>query len=77
MEVGLLGPLQLAEGEVGLDPLLQADQAQLLEPRDLGLGEGLVAEVGEGRPPPQRQGGPQHPRRLPGGWLACSASTAC
>jgi len=44
-----------AEGQVGLDPLLQADQAQLVQPRDLGLGEGLVAKVGQRWSPPQRQ----------------------
>ncbi len=44
-----------AEGQVGLDPLLHADQPQLLQPGDLGLGERLVAEVGQGRPPPQGQ----------------------
>ena len=44
-----------AQGQVGLDPLLHTDQAQLLQPGDLGLGERLVAEVGQRRPPPQGQ----------------------
>ena len=36
-----------AEHEVGLDPLLPRDKAQLLEAGDLRLGEGLVGEVCE------------------------------
>ena len=56
-----------AEGQVGLDPLLQADQPQLLQPGDLGLGERLVAEVGQRRPPPQGQRLGQQVGRLGGG----------
>ena len=56
-----------AKSQVGLDPFLQADQAQLVEPGDLGLGEGLVAEVGQGRSPPQLQGQPQGLGGLGGG----------
>ena len=41
--------------EVGLDPLLERDCAELLEPCDLGLGERLVEEVGERRPAPERE----------------------
>ena len=43
------------EREVGLDPLLERDGAELLEPRDLGLGERLVEEVGERRAAPERE----------------------
>ncbi len=43
------------EREVGLDALLQTGEARLLEPCDLGLGEWLVDEVDERRPPPERQ----------------------
>jgi len=34
-----------AEGEVGLDPLLERGQAQLVETRDLGLCERLERDV--------------------------------
>ena len=44
-----------AERQVGVDPLLERRQPQLLQPRDLGLGERLVGEVGERRPAPQRE----------------------
>ena len=44
-----------AEREVGVDPSLQAGQAELLQAGDLGLREGLVAEVGEGLATPKRQ----------------------
>ena len=44
-----------AEREVGVDTLLERAEPQLLEPRDLGLGERLVGEVGERRPAPQRE----------------------
>ena len=43
------------EREIRLDPLLERDGAQLLEPRDLGLGERLVEEVGERRAAPERE----------------------
>jgi hypothetical protein len=39
-----------AERELGLDPLLDRAQAQLLEAGDLALGEGLVAKSASGRP---------------------------
>ncbi len=44
-----------AQGQIGLDPLLERVQAQLLEPGDLALDELLVAEVGERRAAPQPQ----------------------
>ena len=44
-----------SEREISLDPLLERDGAQLLEPRDLGLGERLVEEVRERRPAPERE----------------------
>jgi hypothetical protein len=56
-----------AEGEVGLDALLDADQAQLFEPHDLRLREGIEPEVGECRPAPERERSPQRPRRRRGG----------
>ena len=40
----------MPERQLGLDPLLEGDEAQLLEAGDLCLGEGLVREVGERRP---------------------------
>ena len=44
-----------SEREVGVDPLLERGQTELLEPSDLRLGERLVREVGEGRPAPERE----------------------
>src|SRR6478609_1763203 len=44
-----------AELEVGVDPLLQGFQAELLEPADLALREALQLEVAERRAAPQRQ----------------------
>jgi hypothetical protein len=41
--------------QVGVDALLEGDQAQLLEPGDLRLGELLVAEVGERGPVPEAE----------------------
>ena len=43
------------EREVGVDPLLERDRAQLLEPCDLGLCERLVEEVGQGGAAPQAE----------------------
>jgi hypothetical protein len=45
----------LAGGEVGVDPLLERAEAQLLELRRVRPGEGLVGEVGQRRPAPQRK----------------------
>ncbi len=45
-----------AEGEIGLDPLLERGEAQLLEARDFRLRERLVREVGERVPAPQIEG---------------------
>ena len=41
------------EPELGLDPVLVRDEAQLLEARDLALRERLVAQVRERRPAPE------------------------
>ncbi len=38
------------------EELHQGRDAEALEPRDLGLGERLVAEIDQGRASPQRQG---------------------
>ena len=43
------------ERQVGLDPLLDRHQPELLQGGDLPLGEGLVGELGQGRPAPQAQ----------------------
>ena len=53
-----------AELEVGVDPLLERLQAQLLEPADLGLDEGLEGEVGERWAAPQGQRLPEQLRPL-------------
>ena len=46
-----------AEREVGVDPVLDRGEAELLEAPDRRLGERLVAEVREWRAPPQRERG--------------------
>jgi hypothetical protein len=48
-----------AAREVGVDPLLERRQPQLLEPHDLGLRERLVGEVRERRAAPERERGAQ------------------
>ena len=49
-----------AEGQLGGQPVLQGHQAKLLQPLPLGLGEGLVGHLGQGRPAPQPKRLPQH-----------------
>ena len=44
-----------AEREIGVDALLERDGAELLEARDLGLGERLVEEVRERGAAPERE----------------------
>lgn len=51
------------EREVGGDSLLEHEQPQLLEARDLGPGELLVGDVLERRSAPQRERGAQRRRR--------------
>jgi hypothetical protein len=34
-----------ANGEVGVDPALERDEAEFLQATDLGLGEGVVGDV--------------------------------
>jgi hypothetical protein len=41
------------EREIGLDPLLDGDEAKLLDPGDVALGKGLVGDVGQGRASPE------------------------
>ncbi len=60
--VGRHEPLELgqelgvpAECQARLEPLLQAAQTKLLEPRQLGLGEVGVAEISERRAAPERE----------------------
>src|SRR4051794_23235973 len=55
-----------AEGKVRLDPALERVQAQLLEPPDLILGEGLIGEVGQRRPAPEIERLPQGVRGAAG-----------
>ena len=52
-------------GEVGLDPRAEAAEAQVVEPRDLGLGEALVGDVGQRRPAPELERVLQRGGRLP------------
>jgi hypothetical protein len=56
----------VAGGQVGVDPVLQRAQAQLLQPRHRGGREPGGSHVGQRRPPPQRQRLPQRPPGLPG-----------
>src|SRR5215211_4255877 len=49
-ELGVGAPLQLR-----LEQLFSRRRLQFLEPLDLALGERLVGEVGQGRPPPERK----------------------
>ena len=42
-------------GKIGIDPPLERRQAQLLEPSHVGLGEGLVGQVGERGSAPERE----------------------
>ena len=51
------------ERELGLDPLLPRDQAQLLEPLDVDARERLELEVRERPAAPQALAVPQHPGR--------------
>ena len=44
-----------AEGEIGLDLLLERGDAQLVQALDLGLGERLVGDIGQGGAAPQRE----------------------
>ena len=52
----------LAAGQVGVDAVLQGAEAQVLQARAL-TGRERLAELGERRPAPQRQGVVQAPRR--------------
>jgi len=52
-----------AEREVGVDADLQRLQAQLLQSRDVGRGEGVEGEVRQRRAAPQRERLPEHRRR--------------
>ena len=49
-ELGVAAP-----SDVTLDPFLETRETELVQAGDLGLGEALVCELGEGRPTPQRQ----------------------
>jgi hypothetical protein len=48
-------PDVLSEGQLRFQPVLDRHRSQLLEPRDLGLPEGGMGELGQRRAPPQRQ----------------------
>ena len=52
-----------AEGQVGVDPVLQGGQPLLLQPDDVPARERLGGEVGEGRSAPQLQRLAQQPGR--------------
>ena len=68
-----------AESEIGLDPALQSEQAQLVEPRDRRLERRLVRDVRERRSSPERECLPQRRGALDGSsrssaWLPSYAS---
>ena len=50
------------EGEVRFDPGLERGQSELLQTRDLALGEGLEGEVCKCRSAPEREGIPKRQR---------------
>src|SRR5436309_7892064 len=54
------------EREIGLDPVLERRDVELVEPGDLVLREALVREIRQRRPSPEREGTPQLLGRLPG-----------
>lgn len=54
-----------AERQIGVDPVLEDTDAQLLQPRDLRLRERFIAQVGEWRAAPEREGLVELVRRLP------------
>ena len=60
--------------EIRLDPQLEHRLSPLLESRPLGERIGHVADVGQGWPSPQPEGGSERVRRLGGaaGFIACS-----
>ena len=60
-----------------LDALLERLEPKLLEPVDLGLRPRLVGELGQGRPPPERESLPQHPVRLRRGGGPRIFATSC
>ena len=47
----------LAERELGLDPVLERGQAQLLEPHDFGFGKRLERQIRQRPAPPERECG--------------------
>ena len=51
-----------SEGEVRFDPGLERGQSELLQTRDLGLGEGLEGEVGKCGAAPECEGIPKRQR---------------
>ena len=56
----------IPERQLGLDPLLDGDEAQLFQSRNLRLGEPLVRELSQRRAAPQAQRLPQLGSRAPG-----------
>jgi hypothetical protein len=52
--------------QVRLNSILETRRARLLQARDFRLREGLIREVGQRRPPPQRERAAQPLRRRSG-----------
>ena len=52
-----------SEREIGLDPVFESRQSQLLEPRDLILRELVIGEIRERRSPPERKAVAEQPGR--------------
>ena len=69
-----------AAGQVGVDPALQRGEPGLLEAAGVGLGEGKIGHVRQGRAPPQAQRRAQDPRGglrpAPGQVCLCAADQA-
>jgi hypothetical protein len=60
-----------AEGQLGLDSLLERGKVELLQPLDRGLGEGLVGKIGERWAAPERE---RLPKKIPALWASPCAS---
>ena len=65
-----------AERQVGVDPILERREPQLLEPSDLAVRERLAAKLGERLPVPERERVAQQGRPLAriGPLCACATS---
>jgi hypothetical protein len=67
----------MAQGQLGLDPLLLSSEPELLQRRNVGLGKWLIGEVGQSRAAPQVKRGAKKSHGLVGlGSLGVGHETA-